>query len=110
MIAVLVAFITIVFILVGAVYLSAVLSTESLLRLRENIIEWAGFFRIVRYGLWVLLIAQWRQLANVLMRRGLLSEDEYPVFINFRWRVVFWIAVLEVVVIENVVGALLFQH
>ena len=81
--------------------------TGSITTLANTITEYRWWFRLLRYTLYVAVIWFWPVIIHRVAKRYAWSTEETQLMLHYRNKILFWIVLVELVLIENMIGGLL---
>jgi hypothetical protein len=76
--------------------------TQDLSRVQKVWEGWRSGLTIWRWTLILAVVIFWRPLVQFLVRVGRIHESRYDEVVGFRWRMLGWLVVLEVVLVQDV--------
>ena len=77
-------------------------STEGLVQIEMSLAAWAPWLALWRLGLIAALALLWGPLLRTLVRAGRIKPGRTAALRRLRWRVVIWLIVLELVLVQGV--------
>jgi hypothetical protein len=76
--------------------------TQDLSRVQKTWEGWRSGLTIWRWTLILAVVIFWRPLVRFLVRMGRIDESRYDEVVGFRWRMLGWLVVLELVLVQDV--------